>query len=298
MTARDVLGELVAQLALEKIEENLFRGQSQDLGWGTVFGGQVLGQALSAAAQTVPSEGPDARHVHSMHAYFLRSGDVSKPIVYDVERIRDGGSFTTRRVRAIQSGEAIFTMEASFQRPEAGFVHQEPMPDAPRPETLPTEQERIAPHAHRMPPFMRERALAVRPFELRGVDRDDEDLFFPPLKAPHRKVWLRTIGPLPDDPALHRHLLAYASDYALLTTSLLPHGVTWLTPGMQVASLDHAMWFHQPLRVDGWLLHVIDSPAASGSRGLVRGRIYSEDGRLVASTAQEGLIRRHANPRG
>lgn len=296
MSQRDVLGELVAQLALEKIEENLFRGQSQDLGWGTVFGGQVLGQALSAAAKTVTSEGPDARQVHSMHCYFLRPGDVSKPIVYDVDRIRDGGSFTTRRVRAIQSGQAIFTMSASFQKEEVGFSHQDTMPEAPRPQTLPTEQERVRPHAHKLPPFMRERALAVRPFELRAVDRNDEDLIGPPPKAPHRMVWLRTIGELPDDPALHRYLLAYASDYSFLTTSLLPHGVTWLTPGMQVASLDHAMWFHQPFRVDGWLLHVIDSPAASEGRGLVRGRVFSEDGRLVASTAQEGLIRRHARP--
>jgi acyl-CoA thioesterase II len=288
---RDVLGELVAQLALEKIEENLFRGQSQDLGWGTVFGGQVLGQALSAAVQTVPADGENARHVHSFHAYFLRPGDVSKPIVYDVDRIRDGGSFTTRRVRAIQNGHAIFNMSSSFQKLEEGFAHQDEMPSAPAPETLPTEQERIAPHAHRLPPFMRERALSVRPFELRAVDRDDEDLIGPPPKPPHRMVWLRTIAALPDDPALHRYLLAYASDYSFLTTSLLPHGVTWLTPGMQVASLDHAMWFHQPFRVDSWLLHVIDSPAAHGSRGLVRGRVFSADGRLVASTAQEGLIR-------
>ncbi|GAB4216518.1 MAG: acyl-CoA thioesterase II [Sandaracinaceae bacterium] len=283
-----VLAELVAQLSLEKIEENLFRGQSQDLGWGTVFGGQVLGQALSAAVRTVPSE----RLVHSMHAYFLRPGDVSRPIVYDVDRIRDGGSFTTRRVRAIQNGQPIFTMSASFQVREPGFEHQDPMPDAPPPESLPTEQERIASRAHLLPPGMRERALAVRPFELRAVDRDDEDLFGPPPKAPRRMVWLRTIDRLPDDPALHCYLLAYASDYSFLTTSLLPHGVTWLTPGMQVASLDHAMWFHEPFRVDEWLLHVIDSPAARGARGLVRGRVFARDGRLVASTAQEGLIRK------
>jgi acyl-CoA thioesterase-2 len=285
---RQVLAELVAQLALEKIEENLFRGQSQDLGWGTVFGGQVLGQALSAAVRTVPSE----RLVHSMHAYFLRPGDVSRPIVYEVDRIRDGGSFTTRRVRAIQNGQPIFNMSASFQVIETGFDHQDEMPDAPPPESLPTEQERIASRAHLLPPAMRERALAVRPFELRAVDRDDEDLIGPPAKPPRRMVWLRTIDRLPDDPALHCYLLAYASDYSFLTTSLLPHGVTWLTPGMQVASLDHAMWFHEPFRADAWLLHVIDSPAARGGRGLVRGRVFSQDGRLVASTAQEGLIRR------
>ncbi len=282
------LSELVAQLALEKIEENLFRGQSQDLGWGTVFGGQVLGQALSAAVRTVPSE----RLVHSLHAYFLRPGDVSRPIVYDVDRIRDGGSFTTRRVRAIQNGQPIFNMSASFQVLEPGFEHQDEAPLAPAPESLPTEQERIASRAHLLPKGMRERALAVRPFELRAVDRQDEDLIGPPPKEPRRMVWLRTIDRLPDDPALHCYLLAYASDYQFLTTSLLPHGVTWLTPGMQVASLDHAMWFHEPFRVDEWLLHVIDSPAARGSRGLVRGRVFTREGKLVASTAQEGLIRR------
>jgi acyl-CoA thioesterase-2 len=195
-------------------------------------------------------------------------------------------------VRAIQRGHPIFHLSASFQVREAGFDHQDAMPDAPPPESLPTEQERIASRAHLLPPNMRERALAVRPFELRAVDRDDEDLLGPPAKPPRRMVWLRTIDRLPDDPALHCYLLAYASDYSFLTTSLLPHGVTWLTPGMQVASLDHAMWFHEPFRADEWLLHVIDSPVARGGRGLVRGRIFSRDGRLVASTAQEGLIRR------
>ncbi len=287
MNASEILGQLVAQLALEKIEENLFRGESQDLGWGTVFGGQVLGQALSAARQTVPRE----RHVHSMHAYFLRPGDVSRPIVYDVDRIRDGGSFTTRRVRAIQNGHPIFNMSASFQVIEPGFDHQDEMPEVPPPESLPTEQERIASRAHLLPEGMRQRALAVRPFELRAVDRDDEDLLGHAPKPPRRAVWLRTIDRLPDDPAIHSDLLAYASDYSFMTTSLLPHGVTWLTPGMQVASLDHAMWFHEPFRVDDWLLHVIDSPAARGGRGLVRGRVFTRAGRLVASTAQEGLIR-------
>lgn len=287
---KTVLTQLVAQLSLEPIEENLFRGQSQDLGWGTVFGGQVLGQSLSAAVQTVPSD----RLVHSMHAYFLRPGDVSRPIVYDVDRIRDGGTFTTRRVRAIQNGSPIFHMSASFQTLEEGFSHQDEMPEVPPPESLPTEQARIAPRAHLLPPKLRERALAVRPFELRAVDEDDQDLVVPASKPPRRMVWLRTIDRLPDDPALHCYLLAYASDYSFLTTALLPHRVTWLTPGMQVASLDHAMWFHEPFRVDEWLLHVIDSPAARGARGLVRGRVFTRDGRLVASTAQEGLIRKRA----
>ena len=290
-----VLDELVELLALERIEENLFRGQSQDLGWGAVFGGQVLGQALSAAVQTVPPE----RHVHSLHAYFLRPGDVTKPIVYDVDRIRDGGSFTTRRVVAIQNGKAIFNLAASFQIDEPGFEHQDTMPDAPSPESQPTEQERAQPFAEELPKALRgaseasggwKRALAERPFELRPVGHED-DPFHPAPKPPHRMVWLKTAGRLPDDPALHRYLLAYASDHSLITTALLSHGVTWLTPGMQVASLDHVMWFHQPFRVDEWLLYVLDSPAAHGARGLARGRVFTQAGKLVASITQEGLIR-------
>jgi acyl-CoA thioesterase-2 len=283
-----VLDELVTLLALEKIEENLFRGQSQDLGWGTVFGGQVLGQALSAAVQTVPPE----RHAHSLHAYFLRPGDVKKPIVYDVDRIRDGGTFTTRRVVAIQAGHAIFNLAASFQTPEAGLEHQDAMPAAPPPESLATEQEHLAATVQNLPEVLRERALGARPFELRPVEF--EDPMAPAKKPPRRMVWLRTAGTLPDDPALHRYLLAYASDHAFITTSLLPHGVTWLTPGMQVASLDHVMWFHGAFRVDEWLLHVMESPRAHGGRGLVRGSIFTKDGRLVASTAQDGLIRLRA----
>jgi acyl-CoA thioesterase-2 len=257
MTPMDAL---VKQLALERIEENLFRGQSQDLGWGTVFGGQVLGQALSAAAQTVP---PD-RHAHSLHAYFLRPGDVSKAIVYDVDRIRDGKSFTTRRVVAIQSGEAIFNLAASFHVDEAGFEHQDAMPEAPPPESLSEDA-----------------AKASRPFEMRVADG-----------SPSRLVWLRARGTLGDDPALHRYLLAYVSDHAFITTALVPHGVNVFSPGMQVASLDHVMWFHRPFRVDEWLLHAMESPSAHGARGLVRGRVFRRDGALVASTCQEGLIRR------
>ncbi len=285
-----ILDELVALLALERIEENLFRGQSQDLGWGTVFGGQVLGQALSAASQTVPRD----REVHSLHAYFLLPGDVNKPIVYDVHRIRDGSSFTTRRVVAIQSGRPIFNLAASFQRSEQGFEHQDAMPKIDAPAKLPTEQERMTPFAKRLPPALRERAIAERPFEIRPVE-DANDPFLPTPTAPRRAVWLRATGRLPDDLALHRYLLAYASDYSFLTTALLPHGVAWLTPGMQVASLDHVMWFHRPFRVDEWLLHVMESPSASGARGLVRGSIFTEDGRLVASSAQEGLIRQRSS---
>ena len=281
------LDELVTLLALEKIEENLFRGQSQDLGWGAVFGGQVLGQALSAAAQTTPRD----REVHSLHAYFLRPGDVNKPIVYDVDRIRDGGSFTTRRVVAIQSGEAIFNMAASFQKSEPGFEHQDEMPEVPPPESVPTEHERLASVADRVPKILLDRYAAEQPFEMRPIDAID-DPFHPSPMRPHHMVWLKATGRLSDDPALHRSLLAYVSDHGFIGTALLPHGVTFFSGEVQVASLDHVMWFHAPLRVDEWLLHVMDSPVARGSRGLVRGRVFSRDGRLVASTSQEGLIRK------
>lgn len=282
-----VLDDLVHLLALERIEENLFRGQSQDLGWGTVFGGQVLGQALSAAAQTVPSD----RHVHSLHAYFLRPGDVTKPIVYDVDRIRDGSSFTTRRVVAIQSGKAIFNLATSFHKREPGLDHQAPMPPAPAPEELKTDQARFAEIADRLPPFARDRATSDWPIELRVVD-PDADPFRPTKRPPERMVWLRAIAPLPDDAALHAYLLAYASDFSFVTTALQPHGVSWLDPRMQIASIDHVMWFHRPSRIDDWLLYVMDSPTAHGARGLARGSIYTRSGELVASTAQEGLLRR------
>ena len=281
-----VLDDLVTLLSLERIEENLYRGQSQDLGWGTVFGGQVVGQALSAAARTVPPE----RLVHSLHAYFLRPGDVTRPIVYDVDRIRDGSSFTTRRIVAIQGGRPILNMSASFQLVEPGFEHQDAMPEAPPPGSLPTEQERAARAASRLPPALVARATAERAFEMRSTD-PDEDPFRPTPRPARRMVWMRAVGRLPDDPALHRYLLAYASDFSFVTTSLLPHGVNFLSPGMQIASLDHVMYFHRPLRCDEWLLYLIESPAAHGARGLVRGSFFSEDGRLVASTAQEGLIR-------
>lgn len=282
----DKLAELIELLALERIEENLFRGPSQDLGWGTVFGGQVLGQALSAAAQTVP---PD-RVVHSLHAYFLRPGAVDRPVVYDVDRIRDGRSFTTRRVVAIQKGRPIFNLAASFQVEESGLDHQAEMPDVPRPDALKSEQELARPFADRIPPRMRERLFGPRPIEARPVDPINP--FAPAVHPPVRRTWYRANGELPDDPALHCYLLAYASDFGLLTTALRPHGISWVARDMQVASLDHAMWFHRPLRVDRWLLHVMESPSASGARGLVRGQWFDEGGRLVASTVQEGLIRR------
>jgi acyl-CoA thioesterase-2 len=282
----DILNELVELLTLERIEENLFRGRSQDLGWGQVFGGQVLGQALSAAAQTVPPERP----VHSLHSYFLRPGDVSRGIVYEVDRIRDGKSFTTRRVKAIQNGRAIFNLSASFQTEESGFEHQDSMPEAPGPEGLPSHLELVRRHADRLPATMRAWALADRPIETRPVDPYDP--INPQKRPPTRLVWYRSAGALPGDPALHRYMLAYASDFHFLVTSLQPHGVSWLSRGMQVASLDHAMWFHQPFRFDSWLLHVMESPAASGGRGTVRGRFFDQDGALVATAVQEGLIRR------
>lgn len=283
-----ILDELVSQLSLEKLEENLFRGQSQDLGWGIVFGGQVLGQALTAAMRTVADERP----VHSLHAYFLRPGDVKAPIVYEVDRIRDGSSFTTRRVVAIQHGEAIFNLAASFQKSEEGFSHQDPMPAVPMPETLPTDQSRFARHGDHLPQAMKAWALAERPIEARTVE--DDDPFHPVPRPPDRHVWFKAQHRLPDAPGLHQALLAYASDSAFITTAMKPHGVTWWTKGMQVASLDHAVWFHRPFRVDEWLLHVMHSPNAAGSRGLVFGRVYTRDGLLVASTAQEGLTRRRA----
>ncbi|MCA9598776.1 MAG: acyl-CoA thioesterase II [Myxococcales bacterium] len=281
-----VLAELVELLALERIEQNLFRGQSQDLGWGNVFGGQVLGQALSAAEQTVG----DARTVHSFHSYFLRTGDASRPIVYDVDCIRDGSSFTTRRVVAIQGGRPIFSMAASFQKPEDGFEHQADKPAAPGPDGLRSETELARAVVDRIPEPLRERALAERPIEVRPVD--PQDPLNPDRRPPHRQIWYRAVARLPDEPRIHQYLLAYASDFNFLGTSMQPHGVSWLSPGMQVASLDHAMWFHRPFRFDEWLLYVVDSPSASSARGLARGQFFTQDGTLVASTMQEGLIRK------
>jgi acyl-CoA thioesterase-2 len=285
----DVLDDLVKLLALEKLEENLFRGQSRDLGWGALFGGHVLGQALSAAVQTVEPQ----RQTHSLHAHFLRAGDVKRPIVYEVDRIRDGGSFTTRRVVAIQAGQPIFHLSASFHADEPGFSHQDEMPEVPPPEDVPNEAELFAKAIATNPAAMKRWSSVGRPFDNRPIGESD-DLKAPPKRPPRRMMWLKTIGPLPHAPALHRYLLAYASDAWFLTTALLPHGVTWFAPQMQVASLDHAMWFHAPFRADEWLLHVIDSPIASGSRGFVRGSIFKRDGTLVASTAQEGLMRQRS----
>jgi len=246
----------------------------------------VLGQALSAAAQTVSAD----RAVHSLHGYFLRAGDLRRPIVYSVDRLRDGKSFSTRRVDAVQEGEAIFSLEASFQVEEEGLEHQDPMPDVPPPEALRSERELALAFADRLPAAFRAIATAERPIEIRPVE--PRNPLKPTAVEPRRQLWVRAIDALPDDAALHRYMLAYASDFSFLGTALDPHGVSWLTPGMQVASLDHAMWFHRPFRFDNWLLYSVDSPSASGSRGLVRGRFFDRAGRLVASCAQEGLIRR------
>ncbi|GGL94325.1 acyl-CoA thioesterase II [Pseudomonas asuensis] len=281
-----VLDDLVALLSLESIEENLYRGRSQDLGFPQLFGGHVLGQALSAASQTVDA----SRQVHSLHGYFLRPGDVTIPVVYEVDRVRDGGSFTTRRVTAIQKGKPIFFCSASFQGLETGFEHQSDMPDVPDPDSLASELDYIQQFAQFIPEPTREKLLAPKPIEIRPVKVTHP--FNPDPTAPARQVWFRANGELPDNPALHRYLLAYASDFNLLPTSLLPHGISYWNKDMQVASLDHAIWFHQPLRVDEWLLYSMDSPWAGGARGLCRGSIYNRAGQLVASVAQEGLIRK------
>ncbi len=281
----DVLNELLDLLQLETLEQNLYRGQSQNLGWGRIFGGQVVGQALSAASHTVPSD----RVVHSLHAYFLRTGEVDKPIVYEVDRIRDGRSFTTRRVVAIQDGRAIFNLAASFQVEEEGFEHADPMPPAPEPEDLLSEEQMGRKIADRIPPQFKPIALARRPIEIRPAKPLNP--FKPVHRPPTKQIWLRAAGPLPDDPAVHRYLLAYASDFQLLTTALQPHGVSWISPRIKIASVDHAMWFHRPFKMDEWLLYDIDSPSMSGGRALVRGRIFDRSGSLVASVAQEGLTR-------
>lgn len=280
-----LLDNLVSLLALEKIEENLFRGRSEDLGFRQLFGGQVLGQALSAASQTVDP----ARNVHSVHGYFLRPGDASLPIVYHVEAPRDGGSFTTRTVSAIQKGRSIFTLMASFHGDEPGVSHQTPMPEVPGPEGIKSELQIAQENQHLLPEAVRDSVLCPKPIEIRRVGHYNP--FNPKVSEPQQYIWFRADGQLPDDDHLHRYLFAYASDFNLLSTAALPHGIsTWL-PHMQVASLDHAVWFHRPLRMDDWLLYAMDSPSASGARGLSRGLVYNRAGELVASVAQESLMR-------
>ena len=281
-----VLDDLVSLLSLEQIEENLFRGYSQDLGFRQLFGGQVLGQCISAAGQTVA----DDRQVHSMHGYFLRPGDAQLPVVYQVERTRDGGTFSTRRVVAIQKGQPIFFSSQSFQVPEEGFHHQAGvMPEVPGPEGLKSETELAQMIATMIPEPLRERFTAEKPVEIRPVTLVNP--FAPKPCEPIKYVWFKANGTLPADPKLHKYLLGYVSDFNLLTTAMQPHGVSVFQKFMQVASLDHTLWFHRDLQMDQWHLYAMDSPWSGNARGLARGSIYNLKGELVASVAQEGLIR-------
>lgn len=281
---------LLQILDLEMLEHNLFRGRSPQVGWQRVFGGQVIGQALVAASRTVVED----RHVHSLHGYFMRPGDPAVPIIYEVDRIRDGGSFTTRRVVAIQHGKAIFSMSASFQVLEEGLEHQIDMPDVPMPEELPSEADLKEKFLKVAPPSVRAYWERERPIELRPVDLTH--YFSDKPLPPTQYVWVRASHTLPDDPRIHQCVLAYASDMTLLDTSLFPHGKSVFHPDIQAASLDHAMWFHRPFKADEWLLYAEDTPSASGGRGMNRGTLYTRDGKLIASTAQEGLIRKLAKP--
>jgi acyl-CoA thioesterase-2 len=278
-----LLEDLVKVMTLERLELNLFRGESRDIGSPQVFGGQVLGQALSAASATVEN-----RTAHSLHAYFLRRGDFHSPIVYEVDRARDGKHFSTRRIVAIQHGEQIFNMSASFQSDESGLDHQSEMPDVPRPESLP-DLEAFCRDCSGAPAALKRLIERKRPFEFRPVD---PQIYLSREKLPARKnIWFRAVAALPDDESLHRCLLAYVSDFNLLDTALMPHGMSLVSPNLAIASIDHAMWFHRSVRVDDWLLYTIDSPSASGARGFSRGEVYALDGRLVASTSQEGMLR-------
>ncbi len=277
--------DLLALLDIEPIEENLYRGKNRDIGTGRIFGGQVLAQGLVAAQRTVP----DDRPAHSMHGYFILAGDLNVPVVYFVDRLRDGGSFTTRRVTAIQHGKAIFEMSASFHRREKGWEHQARMPAVPDPETLPNELDGFRARAEDIPEALRTVLTQDRPLDFRLVDGRDPLDTTP--RPPLRQYWVRSVGAMSDRAADHQAVLAYASDYGLLGSALDPHGVSYRDPRLMVASLDHAIWFHRPFRMDEWLLHVSESPVSAGARGFARGTFYARDGELVASTAQEGMVR-------
>lgn len=277
--------DVVDILDLECIGTDQFRGRSLNLKWGYVFGGQLVAQALLAAEQTVRED----QAAHSVHGYFLQAADERKPIAYEVQRIRDGNSFAVRRVDSIQDGRTVFTLTASFQRDEAGLEHQDTMPQTPGPEGLLSQSQIARKYISSVPDATCEQLSFERAIEVRPVD--PIDLLNPERKSPLRSVWYRALGTLPDRPALHRALLAYVSDLSLLSTAWRPHALTWTTPGVQSVSIDHALWFHRSCRLDEWLLFVMDSPSASGARGLTRGRFFTRDGRLVASAAQEGLIR-------
>ena len=290
--AKKALNKLIKLLDLEHLEENLFRGQSENIGGPRVFGGQVIGQALTAAVRTVPSK----RFVHSLHAYFLRPGDMEYPIIYDVERTRDGGSFTTRRVVAIQKGEPIFDMALSFHKKEKGTSHQIDMIDIPGPEECISELEVKKKMIDKVPLKYRDFFLRERPIEIRNLP--GEGMFEEPKKKPpHKHVWMKAVGKIPDDVVQHQAILAYASDMGLLSTSMNPHRLSFAKGNVMSASLDHAMWFHRPFRADEWMLYSTDSPSASNARGFNRGSVYTEDGVLVASAVQEGLMRIVKNSR-
>ncbi len=280
--------ELRSVLELERIEDNLYRGQSYRTPWGRVFGGQVLAQSIHAAQLTTP----DDRNLHSMHAYFLLAGDIDLPIVYDVEHVRDGGSYTTRRVKAIQKGRPIFTVQASFQVPEEGLTHHVPMPDVPPPEGLQNDLQ-IGDALRESDPDLYKLSRIERPIECRPTRGSEQ--YTAVSNEPRQNIWIKARGSLPDSDRMHQVALTYVSDYNLLATALLPH---WPIANKKarrervfMASLDHAMWFHRPFRLNDWLLYSIESPSASGGRGYSRGDVYTRDGELVASVAQEGLIR-------
>ena len=286
--ASGAIDSLLSILDLERLEDNLFRGRSPQQSWQRVFGGQVLGQALVAAVRTVDGE----RVAHSLHAYFLLGGDPKVPIIYSVERARDGGSFSTRRVTGIQHGRPMFVMSASFHKAEPGLDHQDEMPKVPAPEELPSEQELKARMIAHLPQSMRSYWERERPIEMRPVDVSR--YFSREPRPPAQYVWMRATGPLPDDFPLHQCVLAYASDFSLLDTALMAHGKLMFDQDVQLASLDHALWLHRPFRADEWLLYAQDSPSSHGARGFCRGRVFTRDGTLVASVAQEGLMRQRA----
>jgi acyl-CoA thioesterase-2 len=282
----DTLDQIVQVLQPEEVVEDRYLGQSIDLGWGRLFGGHVLAQALYAASKSVDQ----GWLAHSLHAYFLRPGGVDAPLLYEVDRIRDGGSFATRRVVVRQKGEVILNMSASFHKEERGFEHQRPMPDVPGPDDLETEMELRLAVVDKIPEKHRATWLRERPIEMKPVS--PVDFLRREAREPVQHIWMRTGHRVPDDPMLHRCLLAYSSDFSLLGTALLPHSVTYMNRGMQVASLDHAMHFHREFRVDEWLLYSMESPNASNALGYATGYVFDRAGRQVASVVQEGLIRR------
>lgn len=283
--ASDAVADLLELLDLEALEVNIYRGQNRNIGTGRVFGGQVFAQALVAAQRTAPAD----RDAHSVHGYFLRAGDLAAPIVYFVDRPRDGGSFTSRRVTAIQHGEAIFHLSASFHITENGLEHQMSVPDAPAPESLAPELDLIREMADRIPEPLRTFLTQDRPIDFRPVVPYDP--FVSEVREPVRHVWFRALSRLPDERIIHQAVLAYASDYGLLPTALNPHGIPFRDRRLQMASIDHSVWMHRPFRADEWLLYAMDSPVAAGARGFTRGTIYTRNGTLVASVAQEGLMR-------